>query len=92
MKNMETFGGEFQVENIQLSFNFESLQKTKNQGADSIGLKRFDDPANENQVLFNLQYEYYNGNEEALVEMFKIMNRISSKLLVKEIKRKGVLY
>lgn len=44
-------------------------------------LPRFENPENDNQRLFNMQFDYYNGKPDAINQMFLIMNRIAPKLV-----------
>lgn len=46
-------------------------------------LPYFENPETDNQRLFNLQKEYYEGREEALTEMFDLMIKIAPKLVNK---------
>ena len=44
-------------------------------------LPYFPIPKNDNERLFNLQYDYYGGDKEALGKMFVIMEKIAPKLV-----------
>lgn len=44
-------------------------------------LPYYPEPENDNQKLFNLQKEYYEGRESALVDMFTILNNVAPKLI-----------
>lgn len=46
-------------------------------------LPYYEKPETDNQRLFNLQKEYYEGHEEALTEMFQVMIGIAPKLVNK---------
>lgn len=50
-------------------------------------LPRYENPDNDNQRLFNLQYDYYNGSRKALDEIFIILNRIAPRLVNIEMHR-----
>lgn len=52
-------------------------------------LKRYEEPVNDNQKLFNLQAEFYQeGKQTALENMFLILNKAAEKLVRKECKEK----
>ena len=55
-------------------------------------LPRYESPANDNQRLFNLQYEYYNGNKNAIDTMFLILNRVAPKLINIEMHKHKLVY
>lgn len=67
-----------------LPFDFWEEEKAKKQ-AEIHNLPCYENPQNDNQRLFNLQKEYYEGREEALTDMFKILSEIAPKLVNKEI-------
>ena len=49
-------------------------------------LPYFPEPQNDNEKLFNLQKEYYKGDQNALKEMFLIAMKISAKIMYTEMK------
>ena len=67
-----------------LPFDFWKEEEAERQ-AEIHNLPYYENPQNDNQRLFNLQKEYYEGREEALTDMFKILSEIAPKLVNKEI-------
>ena len=65
-----------------LPFDFWEEEKAEKQ-ARIHNLPYFEKPETDNQQLFNLQKEYYEGREEALTEMFEILIKIAPKLVNK---------
>ena len=51
----------------------------------------YPEPKNDNQRLFNLQRDYYNGDKEALSKMFVILNEIAPKLVNIESKSRQLI-
>lgn len=84
----------------QLFFEFENELLEKEQKA--LELKRqeainalafYENATSDNEVLFNLQRDYYiNGNEKALKGMFTRLNQIAEKLVRKECREHKVFY
>ena len=71
-----------QLKQQVLPFDFWEDEKAEKQ--EKIhNLPYFDNPETDNQRLFNLQKEYYEGREEALTEMFELMIKIAPKLVNK---------
>ena len=67
-----------------LPFDFWEEEEAEKQ-AEIHNLPYYETPVTDNQRLFNLQKEYYEGREQALTEMFNLMIRIAPKLVNKEI-------
>ncbi len=52
-------------------------------------LPHFDNPKTDNERLFNLQYDYRNNkNAESIAEMYKILKKVSIKIITKECKKR----
>lgn len=51
-------------------------------------LPYFSDPKTDNERLFNLQHDYYAGDEKVLVEMFKLLQEIAPKIVNIETKKR----
>lgn len=66
-----------------LPFDFWEEEEAEKQ-AEIHNLPYYETPVTDNQRLFNLQKEYYEGREQALTEMFELMIRIAPKLVNKE--------
>ena len=61
--------------------------------AEIKALKTYEKPVNDNQELFNLQADFYqNGNKNALIKMFDILNVIADKLVNKECRSKKLWF
>lgn len=52
-------------------------------------LPYYPEPKNDNERLFNLQRDYYSGNEKVLTQMFAILNQVAPKLINIEMNRKA---
>lgn len=50
------------------------------------GLKRYDNPKNDNESLFNLQYNYYHNDKSSLSKMYFILIKVGCKLAQNETK------
>lgn len=59
-----------------LPFDFFEKEKIKPEN-----LAHFDEPKNDNERLFNLQYEYYTGSPKALDSMFVLLMQIAPRLV-----------
>lgn len=67
----------------------ERKAKEAEKKAKIAALKKYEEPVNDNQKLFNLQAEFYQeGKENALKDMFLILNKAAEKLVRKECKEK----
>ena len=67
-----------------LPFDFWKEEKLKEQ--EKIhSLPHFENPQNDNQELFNLQKDYYEGNETALTKIFIKLSEIAPKFINKEL-------
>ena len=55
------------------------------------GMPYYPVPKNDNERLFNLQHDYYNGDKEALSKMFLILKTIAPKLVNIESKSRHLL-
>lgn len=78
-----------------LPFDFwaKEKQKKESQFRQMVeNLPFFPEPQNDNENLFNLQKEYYKGNENALKEMFLIAMKISAKIMYKEMKNHRLFF
>lgn len=54
-------------------------------------LPYFTEPKNDNEQLFNLQYEYRNnGIQSAIATMYTLLQRISAKIITKECKKRKI--
>ena len=51
----------------------------------------FSEPVNDNQRLFNLQHDYYEGDKDALGKMFLILSKIAPKIVNIESKSRHLL-
>ena len=61
---------------------FDFWEDEKNEEQKKIeNLPYYSEPENDNQLLFNLQKEYYKGREKALEEMFSKMMEIAPRLI-----------
>ena len=54
-------------------------------------LQQFENPKNDNERLFNLQYAYYHGDSHAIENMFFIMGRIAPRIVNIESKKRQLI-
>lgn len=65
---------------VQLEFDFDELQKESNK-MQKPALLHFEKPKNDNERFLNFQYEFLNGNKNALAEMYTLGCKVALKFI-----------
>lgn len=76
---------------VQLTLFDLPEEEPENRTPDVKTLPYFEDPKNDNERLFNLQYDHYNGDKTALSKMYEILSEIAPKVVNIESKKRKLI-
>ncbi len=85
-------GNVYEVDQLEL-FSSAELETCDTRPKEELVLKTFENPRNDNEVLFNLQYDYLiNHNEAAFWQMWELTAKVARRLAIKKIKARGLSF
>lgn len=73
---------------VQLEFDFDELHEKPNE-VQKPHILHFDKPRNDNERLLNLQFDFYNGDKNALTKMYTLGQKVALKFIQTIAKNNG---
>lgn len=99
IKQRKTSVAEFSDRHFQNCFCFEEefqkneiLKKDIEEKKAIEALPHFQKAETDNELLFNMQFDYYHGNPAAMKSMFVLLKQIAVKLIKKECRAHRIIY